>query len=114
MEITGTLLQLLTPQTGTGKNGPWKKQEFIIETSDMYPKKICIAAWGDKIDISKFSLGQTVKASFDVESREYNGKWYTDVKAFNLQSVNKNDKSDSGGGGEGMKVIDINDDDLPF
>lgn len=112
MEITGTLIQVLTPQTGTGKNGQWKKQDFIIETTDMYPKKICLAAWGDKIDISKFSLGQTVKASFDVESREYNGKWYTDVKAFNLQLVNKNDKSD--GGESGIKVIDVNDDDLPF
>lgn len=112
MEITGTLIQVLTPQTGTGKNGQWKKQDFIIETTDMYPKKICLAAWGDKIDISKFSVGQTVKASFDVESREYNGKWYTDVKAFNLQLVNKNDKSDSGE--SGMKVIDVNDDDLPF
>ncbi len=112
MEITGTLIQVLTPQTGTGKNGQWKKQDFIIETTDMYPKKICLAAWGDKIDISKFSVGQTVKASFDVESREYNGKWYTDVKAFNLQLVNKNDKND--GGESGMKVIDVNDDDLPF
>ncbi len=112
MEISGTLIQVLTPQTGTGKNGQWKKQDFIIETTDMYPKKICIAAWGDKIDISKFSIGQTVKASFDVESREYNGKWYTDVKAFNLQPVNKNDKAE--GGDPGMKVIDVNDDDLPF
>ncbi len=112
MEVTGTLIQVLTPQTGTGKNGQWKKQDFIIETTDMYPKKICLAAWGDKIDISKYSIGQTVKASFDVESREYNGKWYTDVKAFNLQSVNKNDKGD--GGDSGMKVIDVNDDDLPF
>ncbi|MEP6700606.1 MAG: DUF3127 domain-containing protein, partial [Bacteroidota bacterium] len=51
MEITGKLLQLLTLQTGTGKNGPWKKQDFIIETGDMYPKKVCIAAWGDKIDL---------------------------------------------------------------
>jgi hypothetical protein len=114
MEISGTLIQVLTPQTGNGKNGQWKKQEFIIETADMYPKKVCLAAWGDKIDISKFSLGQSVKVSFDVESREYNGKWYTDVKAFNLQLANKNDK---GGGSEpGLKTIDINndDDDLPF
>ena len=112
MEITGTLLQVLTPQTGTGKNGQWKKQEFIIETTDMYPKKVCLAAWGDKIDISKFNLGQTVKASFDVESREYNGKWYTDVKAFGLQPVNKSENNNSE---PGMKVIDINgDDDLPF
>lgn len=112
MEITGTLIQVLTPQTGNGKNGQWKKQDFIIETADTYPKKVCLAAWGEKIDISKFSIGQTVKASFDVESREYNGKWYTDVKAFNLQAVSKSDNSDSGE--QGIKTIDINDDDLPF
>jgi hypothetical protein len=113
MEITGTLMHVLTPQTGTGKNGQWKKQDFVIETTDMYPKKICMSAWGEKIDISKFSLGQSVKASFDIESREYNGKWYTDVKAFNLQLVNNNDQGPKEEGG--LKVIDINnDDDLPF
>ena len=111
MEITGKLIQLLAPQTGTGKNGTWKKQEFVIETGDAYPKKVCIAAWGDKIDMSKFGVGQSLKVSFDVESREYNGKWYTDVKAWNVQ------------GGEAPKQDDFpnqeksfvdNSDDLPF
>ena len=76
---------LLTPQTGSGKNGPWKKQDFVIETTDTYPKKVCLAAWGDKIDLNKIKPGQTVKVLFDVESREYNGKWYTDLKAYGLQ-----------------------------
>ncbi len=88
MEITGNLIHMLPLQTGQGKNGVWKKQEFVIETFDSYPKKVCIAAWGDKIDTTKFSIGQTLKVSFDVESREYNGKWYTDVKAYAVQISN--------------------------
>ena len=86
MEITGKLLQLLPPQTGQGKNGTWKKQEFIIETGDTYPKKVCLAIWGDKIDISKVSIGSMVTIHFDAESREYNGRWYTDLKAYALKA----------------------------
>lgn len=87
MEITGKLLQLLPPQTGQGKNGTWKKQEFIIETGDTYPKKVCLAIWGDKIDIGKVGIGSPVTVSFDAESREYNGRWYTDLKAYALKAV---------------------------
>ena len=86
MEISGKLLQLLPPQTGQGKNGTWKKQEFIIETGDTYPKKVCLAIWGDKVDISKVDIGSMVTVSFDAESREYNGRWYTDLKAYALKS----------------------------
>lgn len=84
MDTSGKIIQLLGVQTGQGKNGTWKKQEFILETSDAYPKKICIAVWGDKIDMSKFGIGDPVQVSFDVESREYNGRWYTDVKAWKV------------------------------
>lgn len=90
MEITGKLQFLLPPQTGQGKNGPWKKQEFIIETGDTYPKKVCLAIWGDKIDISKVAVGTSVTVQFDAESREYNGRWYTDLKAFGLKSGSEN------------------------
>jgi hypothetical protein len=84
MEVNGKVIQLLGVQTGQGKNGTWKKQEFILETGDQYPKKICIAVWGDKIDMSQFRIGDPVQVSFDVESREYNGRWYTDVKAWKV------------------------------
>ena len=85
MDISGKIIQLLPAQEGQGKNGTWKKQEFILETGDTYPKKVCIAVWGDKIDIKGFKMGDTVDVSFDVESREYNGKWYTDVKAWKIE-----------------------------
>ena len=111
MEITGNIIQILPAQGGQGKNGPWKKQEFVLETGDTYPKKVCLAAWGDKIDVARLGVGQTVKVNFDVESREYNGKWYTDLKAFSLQVISPGqapEKKD-----QPMNTI-ANDDDLPF
>ncbi len=84
MDISGKIIQVLQAQTGQGKNGPWKKQDFVIETGDTYPKKVCIAVWGEKIDVGSFKPGDMVDVSFDVESREYNGKWYTDLKAWKV------------------------------
>ena len=84
MDISGKIVSLLPLQTGQGKNGTWKKQEFILETGDTYPKKVCIAVWGDKIDMGPVKPGSAVTVSFDVESREFNGRWYTDVKAWKI------------------------------
>jgi hypothetical protein len=88
IEINGKLSQILPLQTGTGKNGEWKKQEFILETDDQFPKQVCMNMWGDKIDeLKNLSIGQTIKASVNIESREFNGRWYTDVKVWKLESA---------------------------
>lgn len=50
MQLTAKLNQLLPIQTGSGKNGEWKKQDIIVETDGQYPKKVCISIWGDKIN----------------------------------------------------------------
>jgi hypothetical protein len=85
MEITGKVLQVLQPVTGEGKNGAWKKQEFIIETMDQYPKKVILQAWGDKAAVvQNLTPGTEVKVSFNPESREYNGRWYTDLRAWRI------------------------------
>jgi Domain of unknown function (DUF3127) len=88
MQLTAKLIQLLPLQSGTGKNGPWKKQDIIVETDSSYPKKICISIWGDKIDENKLKPGNQLAIDFDIESREYNGKWYTDVKAWKVEVAN--------------------------
>ncbi len=88
MEISGNIIQVLPLQTGEGKNGQWKKQEFIIETEGTYPKKVCVAMWGEKINASLIQVGSAVTASVEVESREYNGRWYTDVKSWRLEGSN--------------------------
>lgn len=85
MELSGTLILKLPAQTGTGKNGPWKKCDFVIETKDKFPKKVCISAWNELADeMDKTPLNQELKVSFDLSSREYNGKWYTDIKAWKI------------------------------
>jgi hypothetical protein len=86
LELTGKIFSFLPEQTGAGKNGAWVRQDFIVETQEQYPKKVCLSAWGDKVAILKnFSVGDTVKASFNAESREYNGRWYTDLRIWKLE-----------------------------
>jgi len=85
MDLTGKLLTILAPVSGEGRNGTWKKQEFILEIPGDFPKKLCIANWNDKADLGSYKEGETVKVYFDVESREYNGKWYTDVKVWKME-----------------------------
>lgn len=85
MQLSAKLIQLLPLQTGAGRNGQWKKQDIIVETDGQYPKKICISVWGDKINESLLKVGNRLKIDFDVESREFNGRWYTDVKAWKIE-----------------------------
>ena len=115
MQLTAKLIQLLPLQTGTGKNGQWKKQDVIVETDATYPKKICVSIWGDKIDTSQLQLGNQLKIDFDVESREFNGRWYTDVKAWKIEALgtaasSSTEKTIGNTGPENSN----NDDDLPF
>lgn len=96
MELTATLVQLLPLQKGVGKNGEWKKQDVILQTDGQYPKKVCVSFWGDKINESLLQVGKKLNISFDVESREYNGRWYTDVKAWKAEpaeGAQPNDKT---------------------
>ena len=110
MQITAKLVQVLPIQTGTGKNGQWKKLDIIVETEGQYPKKICVSIWGDKIDEKQLQPGNQFKIDFDVESREFNGRWYTDVKAWKIEPAG----SSSQGGGETFYDDVKGEDDLPF
>ena len=77
MELTGTVIAILPEVSGQGKNGTaWRKQEFILEVPSQFPKKVCISMWGDRIDQAALQVNETVTASIDVESREYNSRWY--------------------------------------
>jgi hypothetical protein len=89
MQLTAKLIQVLPLQTGEGKNGAWKKQDIILETESQYPKKICVSIWGDKINENQLKIGSQLKIDFDVESREFNGRWYTDIKAWKVETVNE-------------------------
>lgn len=116
MDITGKVLQVLAPITGEGKNGPWKKQEFIIETQDEYPKKVCISNWADKIDLGSLSPNDVVKVFINLESREYNGRWYTEARAWKMEkeSTNQPPMPDAPPPANAPDFSDDEADDLPF
>ena len=82
-------------QTRKGKKGDWKKQDLIVETGDTYPKKICVSVWGDKINPSILVVDNDLRIDFDIESREYNGRWYTDIKAWRIKLVSAGSFNDT-------------------
>ena len=86
MELIGKIIQILPLQEGVSKAGnPWKKQEYILETlGTQYPRKVCFNLFGDNVDKFPMQVGQDVTVSIDIESREFNGRWYTDVRAWNV------------------------------
>ena len=90
MDISGKIVNLLPEQNGQGKNGTWRKKEFVIETEAQFPKKVCFSICGEKIDQSPLKEGEKVTVSFDLESREFNGRWYTEAKAWKVQGSGKN------------------------
>lgn len=85
MNVKGTVVSILPVQSGEGKNGTWTKSGYIIETPGQYPKKVAVHVWGSTFPVLK--VGQEVDCSVDVESREYNGKWFTEVKAFKIDFI---------------------------
>lgn len=88
MEIKGKFIRLGNLVEGTSARGAWRKQELIIETIEQYPKQVCLLCWGDTIDaLATLGEGDVIKAGISIESREFNGKWYTDVRAFGLGLV---------------------------
>lgn len=84
MEIKGTIIQALPMQSGTSKAGnAWKKREYILEnTEGQFPRKICFTCFGDNADRVQLTPGQRVTMHFDIESREYQGRWYTECRCW--------------------------------
>lgn len=85
LELTGTIVQVLPYDGGTTKAGKeWRKGVFILETQDQYPRKVAISILNDNIDKYPTQVGTVVTAHIEIESREWNGKWYTEVKAWQI------------------------------
>ena len=90
MQITGTLAHKLEKINGKSQNGEWQKQEFIISVGDKYPKQVCLSAWGERCDeLENIQIGDTVTAELEISSREYNGKWYTEARAWKFLNINQ-------------------------
>ena len=90
MEITGKIIAVLPAQGGVSQRtgNPWKSQDYVIETHDTYPKKCCFRVFGeDKINQFNIQMGEEMTVSFDIDSHEYQGRWFNDVRAW---AVNRN------------------------
>ena len=128
MELKGKVIDILPEEKGQGRNGEWRKQSYIFETQEQYPKKVCAEVWGDKIDGFNIKKGEELTAKINIDSREFNGKWYTNVKIWavyrasdgnvggvpNAQNENYLPQATSGASGPQDTPPPSEDDELPF
>lgn len=110
-EIKGRVIEVLPEQTGQGKKGQWRKTEFIIETKGQYPKKVCLSIFGDK---RPPNVGDELNVQFDLESREYNGRWYTEAKAWKYEVLGAVDTNAQRNEDRKQDDTSSSTDDLPF
>lgn len=87
MDIVGKIIQVLPVQEGVSKTGnPWKVQSYVLETQEQYPRKVCFEIFGEeRIKNNLCNIDDLVTVSFDIESREFNGRWYTSIRAWRVQ-----------------------------
>lgn len=88
MELEGRIVRKLNVQTGTSARGAWAKQEFIFEYKEgNFPAQVCMNVWGEEKvkELDRIQVGDQVRVSFNLSSREYNGRWYTDVRAWRIE-----------------------------
>lgn len=89
IQVKGTVIQILKPESGISKAGKeWKKQEFVIETNEQFPKKVCFTLFGDKSSLlDGITEGAEVEVFFSVESRDFNGKWFHNINAWKIETA---------------------------
>lgn len=85
MYIQGKVINVFDIQSGESPRGNWKKREFILETYAKISKKVCLVIKGELVDTINVSVGDSLKVSIDIESREYKERWYTEVRAWKIE-----------------------------
>lgn len=88
MDISGKIVQKLPLQSGESKTSgkPWQVQAYVLETQEQYPRKVCFELFGEqRIKDNPCELDDLVTVSFDIESREFNGRWFTSIRAWKVQ-----------------------------
>lgn len=92
MELSGRVIAVLEPRGGVSRNGnEWKVQEYVIETHDQYPRRMCFDVFGaDKIQQFNIQMGEELNVSFDIDAREWQGRWFNSIRAWRVERVNPN------------------------
>ena len=92
MELQGKVIAALPERSGVSARGEWKSQEFVIEYQEgQYPRHLVFTVFGaDRLQRFNIQIGQTVLVAFDIDAHEWNGRWFTDVRAFDVRLVDPN------------------------
>ena len=120
MEVKGKIIQKFDLQSGTSKAGnPWKKQNYLLETLDSFPRKIYFDFFGDRADQFNLNVGDMITLSFDIECREYQGRYYTDIRGWKAEKIDENAPATAPAPIPAPPAPDMNfeqtqEDDLPF
>ena len=85
MELQGKVIAETPERSGTSARGEWKVKGYVIETHEQYPKKMVFEVFGaDRLARFNIQVGQEVLVSFDIDAHEYNGRWFNDIRAWNV------------------------------
>lgn len=88
MELQGKVIAAVEQRKGVSARGEWVSQDFVIETQDNYPRKMMFTVFGaDRLQRFQIQVGQLVNVSFDINAREWNGRWFNDIRAFDVRQV---------------------------
>ena len=88
MELTGKVIAVLPANSGVSQRtgNPWMSQEYVIEVPGQYPRKCMFRLFGeDRIKQFNIQMGEELTVSFDIDAHEYNGRWFNEIRAFNIQ-----------------------------
>lgn len=88
MELQGKVIAVLPERSGVSARGEWRSQDYVIETHDQYPRKMVFGVFGaDRISRFNIQVGQEVTVSFDIDAHEYQGRWFNNIRAFDVRQV---------------------------
>ena len=90
MEITGKIIAVLEARGGVSKatGNTWKTQDYVIETHEQFPHRMCFNVFGeDKIAQMNIQAGDELTVYFDINAREYQGRWFNDIRAWKVERV---------------------------
>ncbi len=92
MEVTGKIIVVCPVRSGESAKGPWKSQEYVIEWDEpgsQYSRKMVFNVFGDNVDKFKIKEGGTYIVSVDINAREWNGRWFNDIRAWRVLDANQ-------------------------
>ncbi len=87
MDLTGKVIAIMEPRSGVSARtgNPWMTQEYVIEIPGQFPRKMVFNIFGeDRIKQSNIQAGEEITVQFDIDAREYNGRWFNDIRAYNI------------------------------